>query len=68
MKKRSFFERVLEIIPAGLSYFVIFIPVVLSIFAPHLLVVFIVAFVFYWLLNSLAMGGHLISAVLHFQY
>jgi len=68
MHKRTIGDRILEIIPGGLSYLVLLLPIILSLFLPAALVVFIICYDFYWLIRSLFMGVYLISAYYHMNY
>lgn len=68
MWKRTPFERFLEIIPGTLSLIVIFTPIVLSLWWPAALAVFIILFLFFWLTKTMMMGGHLISAHFYMNY
>ncbi|MCD6194865.1 glycosyltransferase family 2 protein [bacterium] len=67
MKKKGF-ERFLEILPASLSYLVLFFPIVLSLFCPEGVAIFIILFDFYWLNRALVMGVYLLSAYWHLKY
>lgn len=66
-RKRSFRERVWEIIP-GLSFWSVFvIAIVLSMFKPVWAALFIVCFDFYWVLKAVNVALHLIASYRRFR-
>ncbi len=68
MQEKNTFVRILEIVPGALSYSVLFSPIVLSLFWPDLLAIFIILYDFYWLNRAIIMGIYLLSAYWHLKY
>lgn len=66
-KKDQVIERILEIIPGALSWFIIISMTVLSFVRPLAATVIIVAFVFYWLMRLLYMNILLLAAYIRFK-
>ncbi|MCD6421719.1 glycosyltransferase family 2 protein, partial [bacterium] len=68
MSPRSRFDRFLEIIPGALTYSILLAPILLSLWWPEALAVFIILYDFYWLVRAGVMGAYLISAYVHLRY
>jgi len=68
MWKRTPFERFLEILPGAISILVIISPILLSFIWPNTLAIFIIIYDFYWLIRTLIMGTHLVSAHFFLNY
>lgn len=58
---KRFFERLLEVIPALITWTIIIAPILLSLFAPVVVAYFIIAFDLFWLLKSFFMGSALVG-------
>ena len=52
--------RILEIVPGFLSWFMILMPAIFSIFAPKFVIYFLICFVIFWLLRSISFATNII--------
>ena len=66
-KKERVLERLLEIVPGGLSWLILIGLIVLSFTKPLLAAVIIIAFIFYWLLRMIYMNILLILSYARFN-
>ncbi len=59
--------RVLEVIPGLATWLTLFAPIILSIYAPIVVAVFIIAFDLFWLMKSIRMSSSLIAGYRRLQ-
>lgn len=54
------YKRLFEILPGSIAWFMLILPVMLSIWAPRALAIYMIFFLCYWLVRTFGMSGRLI--------
>ena len=62
--KIDFQTRILDIIPGTISWSIIILPIIISIYHPFWIAVFVIVFDFQWLIKAVVFGVHLVSGYL----
>lgn len=61
------YKRLFEILPGAIAWTVILVPVVLSIWAPRALAVFMIFFLSYWLVRTILMSWRMILGYINYK-
>ncbi len=68
MKTDWKYRRLFEILPGAISWFFLFLPVVLAAVSPHSFAVFMIFFIVYWLVKTFTMSWRLIMGYRRYKY
>jgi hypothetical protein len=60
-------KRLFEILPGAVTWLIILIPVILSIFRPSWVAIFMIVLCFIWLIKAVYMGARLVTGYLHIK-